>query len=85
MLLLAALRVRAFAASASAVVLACLGCAILVHAAAGVCRHIPACALPPPFWRQAVAEQYFPKLETPSGMALEVEDAHGNVYTLRWR
>ncbi|KAI8477513.1 MAG: DNA-binding pseudobarrel-protein domain-containing protein-containing protein [Monoraphidium minutum] len=34
---------------------------------------------------KAVAEQYFPKLDSPTGMSLQVEDAHGGTYTLRWR
>jgi hypothetical protein len=32
-----------------------------------------------------MAEQYFPKLDNPAGISLEVEDAHGETYTLRWR
>jgi len=34
---------------------------------------------------KAVAEQYFPKLENPTGQTLDVEDAQGDTYTLRWR
>ena len=34
---------------------------------------------------QAVAEQHFPKLDNPTGMSLDVQDAQGKTYTLRWR
>jgi hypothetical protein len=34
---------------------------------------------------QAIAEQYFPRIDTPSGMELMVEDAAGDTYTLRFR
>ena len=34
---------------------------------------------------QAVAERYFPRLDSPGGVSLDVQDAHGAPYTLRWR
>jgi hypothetical protein len=34
---------------------------------------------------QAIAEQYFPRIDTPSGTELTVEDAAGDTYTLRFR
>jgi hypothetical protein len=34
---------------------------------------------------QAIAEQYFTRIDTPSGTELTVEDAAGDTYTLRFR
>jgi hypothetical protein len=34
---------------------------------------------------QAIAEQYFPRIDMPSGTELSVEDAAGDTYTLRFR
>lgn len=34
---------------------------------------------------QAIAEQYFPPLEAPSGAELPAQDATGGIYTLRFR
>uniref|UniRef100_A0A383W833 TF-B3 domain-containing protein n=1 Tax=Tetradesmus obliquus TaxID=3088 RepID=A0A383W833_TETOB len=34
---------------------------------------------------KAIAEQYFPRIDTPSGTELSVEDAAGDTYTLRFR
>jgi hypothetical protein len=35
--------------------------------------------------QQAIAEQYFPKIDSATGRELEVEDASGAKYTLRFR
>ncbi|GBF88542.1 hypothetical protein Rsub_01257 [Raphidocelis subcapitata] len=34
---------------------------------------------------KAVAETYFPRLDTPTGMTLSVEDADGDLHSLKWR
>eukprot|EP00878_Enallax_costatus_P034889 GHUV01038825.1.p1 GENE.GHUV01038825.1~~GHUV01038825.1.p1 ORF type:complete len:120 (+),score=31.91 GHUV01038825.1:358-717(+) len=34
---------------------------------------------------KAIAEQYFPRIDNPSGTELGVEDAAGDTYTLRFR
>ncbi len=34
---------------------------------------------------QAIAEQYLPKIDAPSGIELEVQDAAGSTYKLRFR
>jgi hypothetical protein len=43
------------------------------------------CVMTADFLLQAIAEQYLPRIDTPSGTELTVEDAAGDTYTLRFR